>query len=472
MTVFDKKIDYLPGSQVSVQAKISKNDIREMYDKMLVKYQGKLNIPGFRKGKAPLKVIEKRFSDALKGELTADILEEAVRGIIPELKRKPLHYARPEFDEAPHISLDEDFSFSMRLDVEPEFEVADYKKMASALYTVKVSEQDIDEEIQRIRERNALVTTKNAPVAEDDIVTVDYSELDENDKPVDGAKREGFVFTPGTDATYYDFNKEILGMNPAEEKVLEKEYPKDYRHEDLAGRKVKLKIRVKEIKQRTLPEADDELAQDVDEKYKTFADLKNDIKDKLEANASESARNYRINSLIKQIINATEIDIPESMVMMEADMRLRQTARQSGIDQETLIKMLGADAKGLIDQWRPDLIESIKTRLIINKLKEDLNITVEEQDREEAKKSLISYYRMEEEDLIKQLGSEMWQHYLEEESKERKLHQILLDSSKVEKEKTLSWSEFIAETTGESKNTKPKRKSGSKNKKEAEAEAR
>ena len=468
MTIIDKKIEYVPGSQVSIQAKISKKDMREMYDKMLLKYQAKLNLPGFRKGKAPVKMIERRFGEALKGELVADVLEEAIRQVSPELERKPLHYAQPNFDGGLDADPDKDFSFTLRLDVEPEFKVADYKKMSTTVYTVKVSDKDVDEEIKRIQERNALVVTKNGAAAEGDIVTADYAELDEDGKPVDGTKREGFVFTLGQDATYYDFDKDVTGMSAGEEKVIEKKFAKTYRHEELAGKKVKLKVKVTAVKQRNLPDLDDEFAQDVDEKFKTLADLKKDIKEKLENNAIESARNHRINTLMKEIIDSTEIDMPESMLMMEADMRLRQMAQQSGMDQKTLMKMLGGHEKELIEQWRPDLIESAKSRLVLNKLKDELNVSVDEKDKEEAKKYLIGYYRMEEEQLIKQVGPEMWQRYVEEEAKERKLHQTVLDAAKVKEEKTLSWQEFVAESSASAETeSKPKAKSKAKSKAKA-----
>lgn len=459
MTIIEKKIEYMPGSQVSIQATVSHEDIAAEYQKVLTKYQKKLNLPGFRPGHAPLKMIERRYGEGLKGELIGDILESVIREVSPELTRKPLPYAQPHFDGDLNLDLDKDFSFCIRLDVDPEFSVADYKKMSTTIYHVQVSDDDIQKELERIQERNALVVTKTGAVENGDIITVDYVELDDEGHEVDGSKREGFVFTVGQEQSYYDFDKDVIGMSADEEKVLNKKYTKTYCHEELAGKKIKLKVKVITVKQCNLPDLDDEFAQDVDEKFKTLVDLRKDIREKMETNAVESARSHRINHLMKEIIDATEIELPESMLAAEADMRMRQMAQQSGMDLQTLMKMLGGKGQELYERWKPELIESAKSRLVLHKLKDDLQVTVDETDREESKKILTGYYRMEEEVLAKQVGQEAWDRYVEEESKERKLHQMLLDAAKVKEEKTVSWQEFMAQTSTQAETEeKPKAK--------------
>lgn len=473
MRIIEKKIEYVAGSQVSIQASVSKIDIQSEYEKVLGKYQKKINLPGFRTGHAPLKMIERRYGEGLKGELIGDILENVIREISPELTRKPLPYAQPHFDGSLDLDLEKDFSFTLRLDVDPEFEVADYKKMSTTIYNVKVADADIDKEIERIQERNALVLTKESAAEKGDILTVDYCEVDDTGKEVEGTKREGFVFTLGQEESYYDFEKDVLGMSTGEEKVVEKKYAKTYRHEDLAGRKLSLKVKVTGIKQKNLPALDDEFAQDVDEKFKTLADLKKDIREKMEKNAIESARNHRINALMKDVIDATEIDLPEAMLAAEADMRIRQMAQQSGMDQETIMKMLGGQEKELYERWKPELVESAKSRLVLNKLKNDLEISVDDKDREESRNFLTGYYRMDEETLSKQVGQDAWNRYVDEESKERKLHQLLLDAAKVKEEKNVSWEEFVAQTSGnaETENkTKAKKKAKTEDKSEQKAE--
>ncbi|MGL4524635.1 MAG: trigger factor [Spirochaetia bacterium] len=462
LTINNKKIEYIAGSLATVSATIGASDVSAKYQEVLKKYQKQINLPGFRKGHTPIKMIEKRYGEGLKAELIADLLEEAIQEMSNELERKPLPYAHPHFDGPLEIDAQKDFSFEIKLEVEPEFTVADYKKMSTTIYDVKVSKKDVESEIERLRERNAIVVTKDGIAEKGNIITVDYAELDDAGRAVDGTQREGFVFTAGTDETYYDFEKEILGMKAGEEKEFKKKFAKAYRHEDLAGREVSLRAKVSTIKRRDLPELDDDFAQDIDEKFQTMAQLREDIQSKLDLNAVESARNHRINHLIKEIVEKTDIDIPAAMIRVESDMRIRQMAQQSGMDEKTLMKMLGGQKEQLYENMQAEMRESVKSRLVLQKLKEEMKLSVDDAEKAEAKKLLIAHYRTEEQVLVQQIGVQQWEMYVEEEAKERKLHQALIDGAKVKEQKTLSWDEFVAETTEKPKSgeneEKPKAK--------------
>ena len=304
-----KEISKLENSAVKLTATIAKEDVVSGYNKNISKYAKNVQLPGFRKGHVPVKVLEQKYGDSLKQEVLADLIDESLNQIFAEEESKdirPLPYTQPRLDgdKLPEFSTDKDLTFSVVYDVFPSVEVKDFSKIEVKEPQVEIGEKELNEELKAIQERNAVVIDKKEgePVEKDNIVTIDYKELDDSGTAIPGSEREGFVFTVGTGENIYKIDDEIVGMKKDETKEISKTYDAKEENKDLAGKTKKISVTVKAIKLRNLPALDDELAQDVSEKYKTLDDLKKDISKGLESAKNRKIAELKSQSLLEQLV--------------------------------------------------------------------------------------------------------------------------------------------------------------------------
>jgi trigger factor len=268
-------------------------DVKSVYDEMMADYVKSVRIDGFRKGHVPPSVLERKFGDSLRLEAMSRVLEKAVDAALADAEEKPLAYEAPALEGEPEFALDKDFSFSVTYDVFPHFELPSTEGIELEVPGVEVSEEDLAQELERIRERNAIVVEKTGEAALGDIVTVAYSELTEDGREVAGSKREDFTFELGKGLNLYKFDEEVVGMKAGDSKIFPKTYPGDFEYKDLAGKTVMLSVAVSKVKQKDVPALDDELAQDVSEKYKTLEDLKKAVREQLQSALDNRLRSSR-----------------------------------------------------------------------------------------------------------------------------------------------------------------------------------
>ncbi|MFO8064688.1 MAG: trigger factor, partial [Spirochaetia bacterium] len=313
--VSEKQIEHIDNSAVRLTVTVAKDTLRGEYDKLLKEYAKKAQIKGFRKGKVPPEILERKFGDSIKAEAGEKVLQDSLREAIEEIDEQPLPYAQPELDSELDFELDKDFTYSVTYDVFPEIELGEYKGLEIEAPEVEITEEDEQRELSAIQEQNAIVIDKEeGAVEQDDIVTIDYAEVDENDETIEGTSREDFVFTIGTGYNYFKIDDDLIGMKQGEEKILEKEYPEDSDVEELRGEKKRLRVKVKAIKQRELPEIDDELAQDVSDEYETLDDLKKDIRRRLEQTAESRVREMKKQAILDKVLENSKIEVPASML--------------------------------------------------------------------------------------------------------------------------------------------------------------
>ncbi|HPE37533.1 MAG TPA: trigger factor, partial [Spirochaetales bacterium] len=334
--IASKKIERQAKSSARLTVSVGKTDVRAAYDDLLKDYGKTVRIDGFRQGKVPAAVLERKFGDALKTETMARLMDAAVQDALEGEELVPLAYAQPSLEGEPTFDLDSDFSFSVTYDVFPEVKPGDVSGAEVEVPAVSVSKADEERELAEIRERNALVKDKDegSRAAKGDIVTVNYVELDDAGQPVQGTERQDFVFEIGSGYNLYKFDDDFVGMKKGDEKVVDKTFPADFEYSELAGASRKLKLSLVKLKEKTLPELDDDLAQDVSEKFKTLDDLKADIRAKLEKRLDDRLRSIKEKGIIDALRERSEVDVPESMVQAELDMRMRNLMQRMGLDNE------------------------------------------------------------------------------------------------------------------------------------------
>lgn len=438
-----KEISKLENSAVKLTATIAKEDVVSGYNKNISKYAKNVQLPGFRKGHVPVKVLEQKYGDSLKQEVLADLIDESLNQIFAEEESKdirPLPYTQPRLDgdKLPEFSTDKDLTFSVVYDVFPSVEVKDFSKIEVKEPQVEIGEKELNEELKAIQERNAVVIDKKEgePVEKDNIVTIDYKELDDSGAAISGSEREGFVFTVGTGENIYKIDDEIVGMKKDETKEISKTYDAKEENKDLAGKTKKISVTVKAIKLRNLPALDDELAQDVSEKYKTLDDLKKDISKGLESAKNRKIAELKSQSLLEQLVEKNPIVLPKSMIQAEMESRWRMMAQQFQTTPEQLEKMISASGQSkenMLTQWTGDAEKMLKSRLIVDALIREKNIAVtpEEVEAEFAKITDESGSTIEE--VKEHYEDARAKEYIIDEIKENKLYDELYKQVKVSK---------------------------------------
>ena len=438
-----KKIEKLENSAVKLTVTVPQKEVQDNYNQIVNKYAKTIQIPGFRKGKAPVAVLERKFGEALKADIASDIIEKALEEVFSDIDKndeanRPLPYAQPKMDEAPKLDVNSDFSFSLTYDVMPQVDVKHIESVTIKEPQVKIGEAELKEELEAIRERNAIVIDKKdtEAAAKDDIATVDYWEIDDDGKEADKSKREDFTFTIGSGQNIYQFDDDIIGMKKGETKTLTKSWDKEYEDKELAGKTKKIGVTLKTLKLRKLPDLDDELAQDVNEKYKTLADMKADITKNLEAALTNRLREIKANALLEQLVEKNPITLPKSMLDAEIDARWRMTAQRFQTSPEQLEKLVassGQTKEEMLKQWAGDSEKMLKSRLIVENLLKARNIAVTPEEVEAEYAKIADGAGISLEEVKKHYADASKKEYLIDDMKEQKLYAQLFEQVKITK---------------------------------------
>ncbi|MEM5948752.1 trigger factor [Spirochaetia bacterium 38H-sp] len=440
-----KDIKKNENSSVKLSITIDKEDAKKAYDSVLAQYAKEAQIPGFRKGKVPAAILEKKFGRGIRYEAGENLIKDALDEAFKEIEEKPLAYSIPTLISDFPEDFTKDITFEVEYDIYPEFSVPDYTDIEVEEPKVSITEEEINAELEKLQKQNAIVVEKEegSRVEEGDIITVNYQELDENNSPIEGSKREDYVFTVGTKYNLYEFDDELIGLKKGEKKTIEKTFPEDYQVKEFAGTTKKIEVEIKAIKTQNIPNLDDDFAQDVNEKYETLDDLKKDIENRLIKEADSIIRQKKIDQFLAKLSEKTEIPIPKSMIKAELDNSYHQLAHQYQTTEENLDKALEKEGKTREDiykEWEPSATEALKKRLIINQLIQDKKIEVSDEEMENYYKEIAEGAGVDVEQ-VKQYYAQMGltNEQLSYDLKEKKLFDQILEEIKVKKGKKISY---------------------------------
>lgn len=303
---------------------LEKADFQKEYNSYLKEILKDIQMPGFRRGKVPQSVLERKGGQSFKEDVMNQIAGNTVKTIFedesfpPEFT--PLPFRDPEIDGKLVFDLEKDFVFSVTYDIAPQFGELSIDGFEVEVESAEASDADVQRELNKIRERNAIVIDRDEgeKARKGDVVTVNYGEVDEAGAVKAGTEREGFVFEVGLGRTLYQFDDDVIGLKVGEERVIK-------RKKDAAdgGGPIQLRIKATKIQKRDLPDLDDEFAQDVSEKYKTLADLKKALKEQLNAQIERRLEEKVREELLEKIAGDKEIEIPASLILAETQNRVR-----------------------------------------------------------------------------------------------------------------------------------------------------
>ena len=420
----------LEKSAVKLTVTVAKKDVQESYNDIVSKYVKSAQIPGFRKGHVPANVLERKYGDAIKADALSELIDKSLNEVFEkETENRPLPYQQPVMDQLPEFDTTKDLTYTVTFDVFPKVSVKDFKGIEIKEPQVTLGDKELEDELKAIQERNAIVMDKKADekAEKDNIVTIDYNE--EN-----GENRNGFVFTLGGTDDVYKISDDVIGMKKDESKEVTKDSKK-------------VKITVKAIKTRQLPALDDDLAQDVSEKFKTLDDLKADIKRNLEVAKNRKLAEIKSQSLLEQLVEKNPFDIPASMLAAELDGRWRMMAQQFQTSPEQLEKMItasGQTKEAMLEQWTGDSEKMLKSRIIVDSLLKEKNISVTPEEIEEQYKKIAEEGGMDIEEVKKHYSDPRSKEWLIDDTKEQKLYEELYKEVKVSKGDKVSFADLFA----------------------------
>jgi len=445
-----KEIKRLEKSNISLNITVPKEDVRSQYNEMIGEYTKNMQLPGFRKGKVPQEVLERKFGDALKDDALGRIMESSLQEIFKDesLPRndKPLPYSTPELQGKPVFDFDNDLQFSVIYDVLPDVKIGQWKGLKVEYPYAEVEKEDIDKELEEIRERNAIVMDRddNASAKKGDVVTIDYQFYEENGEAKPDMQRKDFVFTLGSGTNVYKIDDDIIGMKKGETKEFIKNFDKDIPDTMLAGTSRKMQITLTALKEKKLPDLDDDLAQDVDEKFKTLDDLKNSIKEKLNKNLEIRLREKKLNALLIKIMENTPVILPESMIKAEIDGRWRRLARYYNTDPQKIAQMMSGAEKD--KEWREMAEKALHSRLIIETLMEEQKVEVSDEDVEKEFESIAAANGVAVDEVKKHYNEEAI-FYLKEDIREKKVTDLMFAENNLKQGKKENYLDFMTDNS-------------------------
>lgn len=374
--------------EVFVDAETFEAAVQKSYKKNI----SKINMPGFRRGKAPRQMVEKMYGkDVFYNDAIEECYPAALEAAVVEANLKLV--ATESLEE---IDTENGFTFKAVVIVEPEVEIDGYKGIKVESKAVRVTEKMITEEIDKVRERNSrMITVTDRPAADGDTAVIDYEGFVDG-VAFDGGKAENHNLQLGSGMFIPGFEEQIVGHNADEEFSIFVTFPTEYHAENLAGKEAEFKIKLHEIKAKELPELDDEFVKDVSDK-ETVEDYKKEIKETLTKRLKDEKEAQINNDLSEKIIELVQGEIPEQMydnevnaMIREFDMRLRS----QGLDAMAYLKYTGMDVEGLAGMYRPDAEKRVKLRLALEKIAKLENIEVTEADIEAEYTKMAEAYNM------------------------------------------------------------------------------
>ncbi len=429
--MIDKKsFEQLDNSAVKLTVSVNSEGTSDAYNSLIAKYAKQIQIPGFRKGKVPRDVIIRKFGDGIRHEAAAELVEKTLQTVLSEAEQSPI--SQPLMDTVPEMTPGENYEFTVTYDVFPEITLPEYKGLAIEAPQAKILKKDENEELERIREQNSVVIDKqDSKVAKNDIVTMNYVELDAEGTPLEETRRNGFAFTVGASSHPYMVEEDIIGMKTGETRIIEKTYEGNVPPAATSA-SIRLEVSIEAVKIRDLPALDDELAQDVSDDLHTLDDLRAKIKKDLEKRAEDKIRALSINAITDKLVEGAEIAVPESMIKSDLEQTWADYVRQSGAPEDALIKALentGKSRDEILNEWRDDATKSIKTRLIYGRIVENEKIEASDEEVSAELDRRAEEFKMPAEDLEKMFGGPRFRGYLKSEIAQKKLFDFLLENA-------------------------------------------
>ena len=395
------------------------------------KSKSKINVPGFRKGKAPRKIIEQLYGQEV-------FFEDAANAIIPDAYAKACIESELDIVSQPKISVTQlekgkPFVFEAEVAVRPELELGNYKGVEVSKVDTEATDADVEEEIKKVAEQNSrTITVEDRAVKDGDMTVIDFEGFIDGEA-FEGGKGENYPLTIGSHSFIDNFEDQIIGMNIGDEKEINVTFPEDYHAEELKGKPATFKVSVKEIKEKQLPDIDDDFAQDVSD-FDTLDEYKADLKKKIAERKEAEAKKQKETEAIEKIVADSKMDIPQAMIDTQVTRMAEdfaQRLQQQGLSLEMYFKYTGLTAEKILDDMKPEAVKRIQNSLVLEAVAKAENIQVSDDEFNAELSKMAEMYKMEV-DKIKEFMGESEEKQMRDDIAIQKAVDLIV-SSAVEK---------------------------------------
>ena len=398
------QVEKLEKNMAKLTIEVSAEDLDKAMEKAYQKQKSRISLPGFRKGKAPRKMIESMYGKGV-------FMEDAVNSLVPQEYTKALGECDLEIVSQPEINVTQmepgkALIFTADVAVKPEVTLGDYKGVEVPKSEITVTDEEVDAEVKKEQDKNArTVAVEDRAAANGDITTIDFEGF------VDGVAFEGgkgtdYALTLGSGTFIPGFEDQLVGANTGDHVEVKVTFPEEYQAKELAGKEAVFQCDVKKIETKEVPELDDEFAKDVSE-FDTLAEYKEDVKKKLTEKKEKEARTAKENAAVDKAIENAQMDIPELMTKTECRQMMDDFSRrmqQQGLSMEQYFQFTGQSMDKMMEDMKPQALKRIQTRLVREKVAEAENIQPSEEEITEEIQKMADAYKMEADKIREAIG--------------------------------------------------------------------
>ena len=398
------QVEKLEKNMAKLTIEVSAEDLDKAMEKAYQKQKSRISLPGFRKGKAPRKMIESMYGKGV-------FMEDAVNSLVPQEYTKALGECDLEIVSQPEINVTQmepgkALIFTADVAVKPEVTLGDYKGVEVPKSEIAVTDEEVDAEVKKEQDKNArTVAVEDRAAANGDITTIDFEGF------VDGVAFEGgkgtdYALTLGSGTFIPGFEDQLVGANTGDHVEVKVTFPEEYQAKELAGKEAVFQCDVKKIETKEVPELDDEFAKDVSE-FDTLAEYKEDVKKKLTEKKEKEARTAKENAAVDKAIENAQMDIPELMTKTECRQMMDDFSRrmqQQGLSMEQYFQFTGQSMDKMMEDMKPQALKRIRTRLVLEKVAEAENIQPSEEEITEEIQKMADAYKMEADKIREAIG--------------------------------------------------------------------
>ena len=400
------QVEKLEKNMAKLTIEVSADELEKAIEKVYQKQKKNISVPGFRKGKVPRAMVEKMYGKEV-------FYEDAANELIPAAYEKAYDECGENIVSTPKVEVvqieaGKPFIFTAEVALKPEVTLGAYKGIEVDKVDVTVSDEEVNAEIDRERERNARsVSVSDRAVQDKDQTVIDFEGFVDG-VAFQGGKGENYPLTIGSGAFIPGFEEQLIGKNIGEECDVNVTFPEEYHAEDLAGKPAVFKVTVKEIKEKILPELDDEFAAEVSE-FDTLAEYKEDVKKNLTEKREKDVKNAKEDAVVDAIIENATMDIPEAMIETQQRQMIQEFAQNiqmQGLSIEQYFQFTGLTPEAMMEQVKPQAEKRIKARLVLEAVAKAENITVSEEDFDKEVAKMAEMYQMEADKVKESIGEE------------------------------------------------------------------
>ena len=399
------QVEKLENNMAKLTIEVPANDLEKALQSAYMKQKNKIAMPGFRKGKVPRQMIEKMYGPEV-------FYDEAANRMISEAYAKAYDECELELVSQPKIEITQlekgkEFIFTAEVAVKPEVKLGEYKGLKVDKVSTRVTQKEVDEEIDKERERNArTIDVTDRAVQDKDQITLDFEGFVDG-VAFEGGKASDYPLTIGSGAFIPGFEDQLIGANIDEEKEINVTFPEEYQAKELAGKAAVFKCTVHSIKAKELPELDDEFVSDVSEKSETVDAYKAEVKAKIKERKENEGKQKREDQSVEQAVANAEMDIPEAMISFQSRQMVDDFARrimQQGMTMEQYFQFSGLSEEKMMEEFKPEAEKRIRTRLTLEAIVAAENIEVSEERLDEELQKMADSYKMEVDKLKEYMG--------------------------------------------------------------------